>query len=202
VVERGTAKAAQIPGYTIAGKTGTAAKLVNGRYQKSDYNASFVGFIPSRKPALTILVVIDSPHGSGYTGGAVSAPVFKRIAEASMTYLGIPPTIDPPPPVIVTTHEPNQQGGAVRPTVLNLGPTARPAFTDNGLMPDLRNLSARDALHYLSRLGMAARMSGDGFVISQKPEPGTVLVRGDTCELKLGRRPVTIASAGAGGEPQ
>jgi cell division protein FtsI/penicillin-binding protein 2 len=202
VVERGTAKAAQIPGYTIAGKTGTAAKLLNGRYQKSDYNASFVGFIPSRKPALTILVVIDSPHGNGYTGGAVSAPVFKRIAEASVTYLGIPPTIDPLPPVIITPHEPNRQGGAVTPTVLNVGPTAPPPFTDNGLMPDLRNLSARDALRYLSRLGMAARMSGDGFVMSQKPEPGTVLVRGDACELKLGRRPVIIASAGAGGEPQ
>ena len=52
VVERGTARAAQIDGFTIAGKTGTAAKLVNGHYQKSDYNASFVGFIPSRKPAL------------------------------------------------------------------------------------------------------------------------------------------------------
>src|SRR4029453_8142311 len=67
VVERGTAKAAQIPGYTIAGKTGTAAKLENGHYQKSDYNASFVGFLPSRKPRLMILVVIDSPHGNGYT---------------------------------------------------------------------------------------------------------------------------------------
>ena len=54
-------------------RAGTAAKLVNGHYQKSDYNASFVGFIPSRNPALTILVVIDSPHGNGYTGGAVSA---------------------------------------------------------------------------------------------------------------------------------
>jgi cell division protein FtsI/penicillin-binding protein 2 len=64
VVERGSARAAQMPGYTIAGKTGTAAKLVNGHYQKSDYNASFVGFLPSRKPALTILVVIGSSRGT------------------------------------------------------------------------------------------------------------------------------------------
>src|SRR3954464_14934536 len=105
VVERGTARAAQIEGYTIAGKTGTAAKLVNGHYQKSDYNASFVGFIPSRNPALTILVVIDSPHGNGYTGGAVSAPVFKRIAEAAVTYLGVGPTLNPPPPVLVARHD-------------------------------------------------------------------------------------------------
>src|SRR6185503_15455773 len=105
VVERGTARAAQIDGYTIAGKTGTAAKLVNGHYQKSDYNASFVGFIPSRKPAVTILVVIDSPHGHGYTGGAVSAPVFKRIAEATLTYLGVAPNLNAPPPVLVARHE-------------------------------------------------------------------------------------------------
>ena len=91
VVQRGTARAAQMEGYTIAGKTGTAAKLVDGHYQKSEYNASFVGFVPSRNPVLTILVVIDSPHGNGYTGGAVSAPVFKRIAEAAVTYLGVGP---------------------------------------------------------------------------------------------------------------
>src|SRR5207302_759008 len=85
VVERGTAKAAQIPGYTIAGKTGTAAKLVGGHYSHSDYNASFVGFLPSRKPAVAIIVTIDSPHSSaGYYGGAVSAPIFKRIAEATL----------------------------------------------------------------------------------------------------------------------
>src|SRR5262249_21072799 len=62
VVERGTAKAAQMDGFTIAGKTGTSHKLVDGHYSQSDYNASFVGFVPSRKPALTILVVIDAPH--------------------------------------------------------------------------------------------------------------------------------------------
>ena len=101
VVERGTARAAQIPGYTIAGKTGTAAKLVNGHYSHSEYNASFVGFLPSRDPAVTIIVVIDSPHGAGYTGGVVSAPVFKRIAESTLRYLGIGPTINPAPAVLV-----------------------------------------------------------------------------------------------------
>jgi cell division protein FtsI/penicillin-binding protein 2 len=59
VVENGTAKAAQIPGYTIAGKTGTASKLYNGHYSHSDYNASFVGFVPSRAPAVTFIVVND-----------------------------------------------------------------------------------------------------------------------------------------------
>ena len=104
VVERGTAKAAQIDGYTIAGKTGTAHKVINGAYSPSEYNASFVGFMPSRKPALTIIVVIDSPHGKGYTGGAVAAPIFKRVAEASLRHLGIAPTVNAGPPVLVAAR--------------------------------------------------------------------------------------------------
>ena len=95
VVDRGTARTAQIPGYTVAGKTGTAAKLVNGHYSTTDYNCSFVGFIPSRNPELAIIVVTDSPHAGLNTGGPVSGPVFKRIAEAALQYLGIGPTINP-----------------------------------------------------------------------------------------------------------
>ena len=198
VVERGTARAAQISGYTVAGKTGTAAKLVNGRYQKSDYNASFVGFIPSRKPRLTILVVIDSPHGNGYTGGAVSAPVFKRIAEASLTYLGIGPTINAPPPVLVARHDSGGELEVVKRPAGTAVLTAPFEPARNGLVPDLRGLSAREALRLLSRIGMSARMSGDGFVVSQNPEPGSALVRGDACNLRLGRR---LSSAAAGGSP-
>jgi cell division protein FtsI (penicillin-binding protein 3) len=200
VVERGTARAAQIPGYTIAGKTGTAAKLVNGHYQKSDYNASFVGFVPSRNPALTILVVIDSPHGNGYTGGAVSAPVFKRIAEAAVTYLGVPPNLNPVPPVLVARHDPHDPGDAVAQPARAasvLSATLEPAR--NGLMPDLRGLSAREALRLLTSIGMTARLSGDGFVVEQNPAAGDALVRGQACALKLGRR--APARSAAGGQP-
>src|SRR5215831_14732271 len=194
VVERGTARAAQIDGYTIAGKTGTAAKLVNGHYQKSDYNASFVGFIPSRNPALTILVVIDSPHGNGYTGGAVSAPVFKRIAEAAVTYLGVGPNLNPAPPVLVARHDPLADAEAApQPAVAErvLAATLEPAR--NGLMPDLRGMSAREALRSLSRIGMTARMSGDGVVVGQTPVAGAALVRGEACQLRLGRSVVAPA---------
>ena len=105
VVEHGTARSAQIAGYTIAGKTGTAAKLIDGRYSKSEYNASFVGFLPSRKPAVALIVVLDSPHGKGYYGGVVAAPIFKRIAESTLRYLGVGPTIDPEPPVLVERRD-------------------------------------------------------------------------------------------------
>jgi membrane peptidoglycan carboxypeptidase len=195
VVERGTARAAQIEGFTIAGKTGTAAKLVDGRYSQSDYNASFIGFIPSRKPALTIVVVIDSPHGNGYMGGAVAAPIFKRIAEASLRHLGIGPTVNPQPPVLVARHE----GDAMKPQPVSapveLESALEPART--GLMPDLRGFSARDAVRALTRIGLTGRMAGDGFVLEQSPAPGSALIPGQVCTLKLGRRPPTAVVPGA-----
>jgi len=197
VVERGTARAAQMEGYTIAGKTGTAAKLVNGHYQKSDYNASFVGFIPSRNPALTILVVIDSPHGNGYTGGAVSAPVFKRIAEAALTYLGVGPNLNAPPPVLVARHDVTADTDMkAQPAVTTMPAATRPDPAASGLMPDLRGLSGREALRLLSQIGMTARLSGDGFVVDQNPAAGAALVRGNACALKLQRRAPGPATGG------
>jgi cell division protein FtsI/penicillin-binding protein 2 len=189
VVERGTAKGfAQIDGYTVAGKTGTASKLVNGYYSKSDYNASFVGFVPSRNPAVTIVVVIDSPHAHGYYGASVSAPVFKRIAEATLLHLRVGRTVNPPSPVIVAgAHGPSQGMGAK--PIVDTGIPPGPPATPEGQMPDLRGLSAREALRTLTRIGLTARMSGDGFVIEQSPEAGTMLAGGgETCTLKLGRR--------------
>ena len=126
VVERGTATPARMDHYTIAGKTGTAAKLSNGHYSASDYNASFVGFVPSRDPAVAIIVVTDSPHGTaGHTGGHVSAPVFKRIADATLRYLGVAPTIDPDNPILVA-REAVDAGAADGPdSVLNNGVARR-----------------------------------------------------------------------------
>jgi cell division protein FtsI (penicillin-binding protein 3) len=204
VVERGTGTAAQINGFTVAGKTGTAHKVVDKRYSPSDYNASFVGFIPSRKPALTIIVVIDSPHGNGYTGGVVAAPIFKRIAEESLRHLGIGPTINPAPPVLVARNsieemipQPVSASRTIDPAAEHAGPD-----DDGDLMPDLRGLSARQALRALTKLGMTARMTGDGSVLEQSPAAGSVLGTTDACVIKLGRRPAPVAGGPvAGGQP-
>ena len=187
VVERGTAKPARIPGYTIAGKTGTAAKLIDHVYSKSDYNGSFVGFIPSRNPVVTIIVVLDSPHGPhGYYGGNVSAPIFRRIAEETLRYLGVGPTINPDPPVLVAGGGPVDVSGptAAPPqiTVVRGGP--------QGTMPDLQGLSARDALRRLVTLGLTARIQGDGFVVAQDPAAGTSLDAVGQCRLTLERQRV------------
>jgi UDP-N-acetylmuramoyl-tripeptide--D-alanyl-D-alanine ligase len=186
VVERGTAKPARIPGYTIAGKTGTAAKLVNRVYSKSDYNGSFVGFIPSRNPVVTILVVLDSPHGPhGYYGGNVSAPIFKHIAEETLRYLGVGPTINPQPPVLVAGD------GAVDVSGPSDAPPQITVVRDNpGTMPDLQGLSARDALRRLVNLGLTARVQGNGFVVAQDPPAGTALDTVGQCRLTLDRQRV------------
>jgi cell division protein FtsI (penicillin-binding protein 3) len=185
VVDRGTAKASKIDGFTIAGKTGTAAKLVRGAYSKSDYMASFVGFLPSRKPVVAILVVIDSPHGKGYTGGAVAAPIFKRIAEAAIRHLGVPRSLNPDPPVLVRRE-------SAEPTVAervhdhqDVVP-AMMSVPDN-TMPDLRGLSAREALKRMVALGIRPRLNGEGIVVNQRPVIGTPLDQAIQCDLWLER---------------
>ncbi|MEW6321248.1 MAG: penicillin-binding protein [Acidobacteriota bacterium] len=200
VVERGTATRAKVPGYTVAGKTGTAEKLVNGRYSSTDHQASFVGFLPSRDPALTIIVVIDTPRGQGNTGGVAAAPVFARIAAAAMRHLGIPPSINREPPVVVARNDrgPVTAAAAVAaPAVVTLVASA----TNASLLPDFRGLSARDALRATARLGLTARLEGDGVVIDQDPDPGVPLEPGTTCTLILGRELPRPAAGPAGAHP-
>jgi cell division protein FtsI (penicillin-binding protein 3) len=86
----GTASSVHVPGYVLAGKTGTAQKVENGTYSDSDYVASFVGFAPARDPKLLVAVVVDQPLYVHF-GGAVAAPVFGQIASFALPYLGISP---------------------------------------------------------------------------------------------------------------
>jgi cell division protein FtsI (penicillin-binding protein 3) len=186
VVERGTAKTAQIDGYTIAGKTGTAAKLVDGQYSKSQYMSSFVGFFPSRKPMLTVLVIIDTPRNGAYYGGAVSGPVFKRIAEVAIRHVGIPRTITPEAPVVIARAS---SAGTTRPVTFVSPWRASAPATPNGLMPDLRGLSARAAVRTLARVGLVPRLKGDGFVAAQSPAAGSPLDLAGLVDLRLERQP-------------
>ena len=86
----GTATEASVPGYTLAGKTGTAEKPENGTYSKTDFVASFIGYAPARNPRLLVSVMVDEPRGDIY-GGTVAAPAFERIMEFALPYLKIPP---------------------------------------------------------------------------------------------------------------
>jgi cell division protein FtsI (penicillin-binding protein 3) len=186
VVDAGTAKLAQIPGFTIAGKTGTARKLLDGRYSTTDYMASFVGYVPARSPAVTVIVVIDSPHGpNSRFGGPVAAPIFQRIAESTLRYLGVAPTINPAPPVIVARH----RDSSLEPTSSTIPSEDEPAAERTDVVPDLHGLSARDATRRLATLGLTVTLEGDGLVIAQHPPAGTPLEEGGRCKLVLGRGP-------------
>jgi cell division protein FtsI (penicillin-binding protein 3) len=96
VVLDGTGTLAQIPGYHVAGKTGTAAKPDSqGGYSSSKYVASFVGFAPATRPRVVVLVTVDEPRGAIW-GGVVAAPAFRAIAQQTLQYLGAPPDATSP----------------------------------------------------------------------------------------------------------
>jgi cell division protein FtsI/penicillin-binding protein 2 len=96
VIARGTGRSASVPGYRIAGKTGTAQKVLpGGGYSDDLYVASFGGFASVRTPRVAAVVMLDSPRGDVHSGGAVAAPVFGRIMADALAYLRVPPDEDP-----------------------------------------------------------------------------------------------------------
>jgi cell division protein FtsI/penicillin-binding protein 2 len=184
VVERGTATLAKLDDFQVAGKTGTAAKLAGNHYSTTDYNTSFVGFVPSRSPALTILVVVDTPRNGSPYGGTVAAPIFKRIAEAALRQLAVTPTLDPPP-VIVASDLAAAAAAAAR---VSAPTSAGPVLLEGpAVMPDVRGLSARDALRVLGAVGLTVRVNGSGLVAVQTPLPGEPIESGGKSVLELRR---------------
>ena len=141
----------------MAGKTGTAKKLVNGSYRgHSDYNVSFVGFVPAHKPVFAIVVVVDSPHRVSPYGGVVAAPIFQKIAATALRHYSVPQSIDAPEPLLASrpgdTVEQPASGPIAPPRIRPLG--GSPANIT--VFPDLTGMSARDALRVLAQLGMTA----------------------------------------------
>jgi cell division protein FtsI (penicillin-binding protein 3) len=195
VVERGTGKAAQVAGYQVAGKTGTTQKIVDGRYSTSHHIGSFTGFLPSRRPALVVLVVVDTPEIGGYYGGAVAAPIFQRFSEAALRHLGVAPTINPTTPLVVQTNAVvpvrySGQADQAQRTAVSLGGAL--------LMPDVTGLGARDATRVLTQLGLSVRPTGTGVVITQSPAAGEPIEVGGVSRLQLDRVHPARPAAGGG----
>lgn len=186
VVERGTGSKSKVAGYSVAGKTGTAQKIINGRYSNTDYNVSFVGFVPTRQPAYTIVVVVDSPHGVPPYGGTVAAPIFSRIADAALRHGGVAPSVDPAPPILVTGDRPQESVPAAIPAIVSI---SHPGPSGVSVVPDLRGLSGREAVQTLARLGLSVRLNGSGAVVRQIPDAGEPLERGGASTLWLERQP-------------
>ncbi len=159
--------------------------MVDGRYSDSEYNASFVGFVPSRRPAFTILVVIDTPRAGAHYGGAVAGPVFQRIADAALRAQGVPPSLDPAPAILVNAAVTTLPVRVPRAAVLPV--SAAPGAPQ--LMPDLQGVGAREAVRILGSLGLLVRVGGSGVVQSQTPSAGVPVEAGTWSALVLGREP-------------
>lgn len=91
VSDQGTAQAAAVPGFSVAGKTGTAQKFVNGEYSKEKYVASFIGYLPAENPQFVMLVMVDEPKGKQYYGGQVAAPAFAEMSKKIVQCLNLEP---------------------------------------------------------------------------------------------------------------
>ncbi|MES1171970.1 MAG: penicillin-binding protein 2 [Bacteroidota bacterium] len=122
----GTARAAAIDGYAVAGKTGTAQKVSGGHYDASKWVSSFIGFAPADNPRVAIAVLVDEPQG-GHLGGAVAAPIFREIAEQALRYLHVPPS-----PALLAKKAAGGRAGDAKPVDVNAGGTrTRAASSDS-----------------------------------------------------------------------
>jgi cell division protein FtsI/penicillin-binding protein 2 len=207
VTLNGTAKKAQLDGYSAAGKTGTAQKIdpQTKKYSNTKYMASFVGFAPVDNPAVVIIVVIDEPAGL-YHGGDVAAPVFRQIAEQILPEMGVMPDTEfknandlvasvreaPAQDVELQNHiEQQKKAAATLPQVVsraNSGEVVYAVSTNNAmLMPDLRGRSVRDVARACAQLGLQLEAHGEGRVVKQTPEPGMELQSGQTIYVDFGR---------------
>jgi cell division protein FtsI (penicillin-binding protein 3) len=206
VMLEGTGKHSQLDGFTSGGKSGTAQEIDKntGRYSATQYNASFVGFAPVNNPAITILVVLDSPVGAHH-GGEVGGPVFKRVAEQVLAYLGVAHDVATPSDAETAKNMnlPPQAGSAASSganaaherfaevVAKTKEPTAAPtvAFGDPSALavPNLAGQSVRGVTEACSRLGLVPALIGDGVAVEQSPEAGAQVLRGSTVTVRFGR---------------
>jgi cell division protein FtsI (penicillin-binding protein 3) len=205
----GTAKAAQLDGYSAAGKTGTAQKIDprTRAYSATKHVASFVGFAPVSNPQVVIIVVIDEPAGA-YHGGDVAAPVFREVAENILPGLNVMPDIETksaPQLIAQAPDDPEkaaklreeqeraeQERRATLPTVDNNGGRGGEVVYAVGtkkamLMPDLRGRSVRDVARTCQQLGLQIEARGEGRVLKQSPSAGTEVNTGQTIYVDFGR---------------
>ena len=196
--EGGTATTASPPGFTTAGKTGTAQKVVGRAYSHSKYNSVFMGLIPSHQPILAITVIVEEPKGAIY-GGVVAAPIFREIAGQALRVLGYYPqpdesdsvlaknkTTDPVPAAAVVPEVIPLQASLLGPPDMHKLSAAKELSSGPlKVMPDLRGMTIRRVVKLLHRSGIRCQVQGSGLVVSQDPPPGSPLEPGSVCVVKF-----------------
>jgi cell division protein FtsI (penicillin-binding protein 3) len=209
VVQRGTARNIKNSNYRIAGKTGTAQKLKNGRYIKQ-YYTSFAGYFPAEAPKYSCIVVIDNPKGFRQYATDVAAPVFKDIADKiyaldlnmhdevlkernyqaghfplvqSGNYQDLNYLCNK---LGVSNHYKGEEEVEwVRAGTVQSSIRWRSVDSNPELVPDVRGMTLKDALYLMERRGLKVLFSGNGRVKEQSFHPGTKALRGSTIEIKL-----------------
>jgi cell division protein FtsI (penicillin-binding protein 3) len=205
VVVHGTGKAAQMGGYSAAGKTGTAQKIdeATRRYSQTRYVASFAGFAPVENPEIVCVVSLDEPMGA-HLGGAVSAPVFARVVADALRILGVQPENDPRS-LLAGNFQVYSAGdfAADNQTPASDEPVdSRPALDVSEeaaggesasnryasvVMPDLRGKGIREAVRMCLSQGLKLKAAGDGVVALQNPSPGALVPQETVCHVKLSK---------------
>ena len=183
VVESGTGRFAAIPGYAVAGKTGTAQKLDPNtkRYSHAPGVLSFVGFAPADEPRFAMLVMLDEPRNEKW-GSEAAAPIFSAIGREILRYLEIPPR-DAQPVQIVTGPPAELPASRARMRLVSTAEASQPDGTRR--MPDLGGKTLRQALEALEPLRVEVRLAGQGRVFRQVPAAGDPLEPGAVARLTL-----------------
>ncbi|MDG0812196.1 penicillin-binding transpeptidase domain-containing protein [Cohnella rhizosphaerae] len=158
--EIGTGRNAYIDGYRIAGKTGTAQKVINGVYAEDKFVVSFIGYAPVEDPKIVLYVLVDEPEDKTLGGGSGAAPIFKEIMQKSLLHLGVLPT-------------PSKDAEADKKNKDNASATPAPVTAK---VIDVKDMTAAQAKSKLGTSGFDAIVLGKGDkVVSQLPKPGAVL---------------------------
>ena len=185
----GTATRAQVPGYRVAGKTGTAEKVKDGHYSDARIG-SFAGLVPAEDPRLAIVITVDEPTQGSRYGGIIAAPAFAMIAGEALRVLGVPPTEAEPLAADGASGAgsgPRAAGSGDREAEAGSGPDAL-ALTWGGAgwtLPDLTGRTMREVTASLAPAGIALSMVGSGRVVSQDPPPGAPVSSATTVSIAL-----------------
>jgi cell division protein FtsI (penicillin-binding protein 3) len=199
VVTDGTARDSKLAGYTAAGKTGTAQKIVDGRYAAHKYVASFVGYAPATSPTLALIVVVDEPKGALYYGAQVAAPVFKNIAEQVLRYRSVAPDVPSYAPEYKYTLDKNKSRAPQKPQILEppqpefipasfTTETAGPPELGDIAIPDFYGKSLREVTEECLKAGLRFQSIGSGAAVQQMPPPGAFVRAGSRVRVRFSTR--------------
>ena len=185
VVDSGTGKEANIIGWEVAGKTGTAQKYINGKYSNEHFISNFVGFLPASNPQILSAIILDEPDSPMHWGGQGAAVAFKRIMQR---IINMDDGISPP--LKNQIKKKNNKNLASNKKKRN-NPYSIPMQlntinTKKGIVvPDVRGKSLKKAMNIISNAGLKPLIQGSGAVIAQNPNPGTILYNKTFCTLQL-----------------